>query len=196
MPIALIPTTASVARFTVAASGLVCAAGLLASLSADQQRPEQRDSSAAMQAAPVPQPSAGTSTALRRAPFPGPYTIDLVRTVDGDTFEARVRIWFGQEVTSLVRIRGIDAPELRARCASERIRAESSRDALDAELRGGNVTISDVVPDKYFGRIVASVRIAAAGREQDVGAWMLEQNHARAYDGRKRAGWCETAALD
>jgi endonuclease YncB( thermonuclease family) len=188
-------------RFRTSAAALICIAGLFAPLAADQppnvqQAPRPASSPAMAEVAP-PVARVTTGAALRRAPFPGPYQISLLRTVDGDTFEARVRIWFGQDVATLVRIRGIDAPELRARCGHERVLAEAARDALDAALRSGAVEISDVVPDKYFGRIVASVRIIeVSGGVQDTGTFMLGQKHARAYDGRKRAGWCETAALE
>ncbi len=40
-----------------------------------------------------------------RAVFPGPYEARLVSVVDGDTFRARLGVWFGQEVETLVRLR-------------------------------------------------------------------------------------------
>jgi endonuclease YncB( thermonuclease family) len=65
------------------------------------------------------------------------YPARVVRVIDGDTFEARVRVRPGLEVTTRVRLRRIDAPELHARCASEFLRpkrrappcSESSRQA-------------------------------------------------------------------
>ena len=39
------------------------------------------------------------------------HKVDVVRTIDGDTFEARVLLWPGLEMTTHVRLRGIDAPE-------------------------------------------------------------------------------------
>ena len=47
------------------------------------------------------------------------YPAEVLRVIDGDTFEARVRIWSGFEIDTRVRLRAIDAPELYARCASE-----------------------------------------------------------------------------
>ena len=59
--------------------------------------------------------------AVNRTPAPagevGPrtgYPAEVLRVFDGDTFEARVRIWPGTDVTTKVRIRGIDAPEMKA----------------------------------------------------------------------------------
>lgn len=33
------------------------------------------------------------------AALPGPYAADVVRVLDGDSFEARIRIWLDQDVT-------------------------------------------------------------------------------------------------
>src|SRR5437763_6228517 len=61
--------------------------------------------------------------------------VTVLRTVDGDTFEARVALSSGTTITTRVRLRGIDTPELHARCADELRRAEAAADALDALLR-------------------------------------------------------------
>src|SRR5215216_3144877 len=69
-------------------------------------------------------------------PMPSPsrmlYSAEVLRVIDGDTFEARVRIWPGLDVTTKVRLRNIDAPELKARCTEEQMRAEAARDRLIA----------------------------------------------------------------
>ena len=41
----------------------------------------------------------------------GRHSVDVVRTIDGDTFEARVHLWPGLDMTTRVRLRGIDAAE-------------------------------------------------------------------------------------
>lgn len=128
----------------------------------------------------------------RSKALPGPYLAQVIRVVDGDTFEARLRVWFGQDVTALVRLRGIDAPELRAACDSERTLAEEARTALEQALRLGEVVIRDLAPDKYSGRVVASVaaRLAPGAGLDDVSALMQAGGYARAYDGGRRQGWC------
>ena len=70
------------------------------------------------------------------------YPAEVLRVIDGDTFEARVRIWSGFEINTRVRLRAIDAPELHARCASEYLKAEAARGALQRFLSGGVVTVS------------------------------------------------------
>jgi endonuclease YncB( thermonuclease family) len=115
------------------------------------------------------------------------YRADVLRVIDGDTFEARVRIWSGFEITTRVRLRAIDAPELHARCAGEYLKAEAARAALQRILSAGDVTVSQVGPDKYRGRIDA---VVATRSTPDVAAALLKGGFARGYDGGRREPWC------
>ena len=63
------------------------------------------------------------------------YPAEVIRIIDGDTFEARVRVWPGLDVDTKVRLRGVDAAELHARCASELAQAQAARVALAENLR-------------------------------------------------------------
>jgi endonuclease YncB( thermonuclease family) len=116
---------------------------------------------------------------------------DVIRTIDGDTFEARVHLAPGQDVTTRVRLRGIDAPELKAACPEELRLAEAATDALRGLLRQGEVAIYNIGPDKYQGRVVADVATRSTG---NVSAALVGAGHARSYDGGHRAGWCGSAA--
>jgi endonuclease YncB( thermonuclease family) len=111
---------------------------------------------------------------------------DVLRVIDGDTFEARVHVWPGLEVTTKVRLRGIDAAELRARCPAERVKAEAARDALRDLLAEGAVGVYGVSIDKYGGRVVAN---AATRSAANVSAEMLNRGYARPYAGGHRDGW-------
>jgi endonuclease YncB( thermonuclease family) len=115
------------------------------------------------------------------------YPAEVLRVIDGDTFDARVRIWSGFEVNARVRLRAIDAPELHARCASEYLKAEAARAALQRLLSAGGVTVSQVGPDKYRGRIDAAV---ATRDTPDVSAALLKGGFARSYAGGRREPWC------
>jgi endonuclease YncB( thermonuclease family) len=116
--------------------------------------------------------------------------VDVIRTIDGDTFEARVHLGPGLEPTTHVRLRGIDAPELKASCQQELRMAEAATDALRALLRDGDVMIFNVGPDKYAGRVVADV---ATRRTANVSTAMLAAGHVRSYGGGHRSGWCANA---
>jgi endonuclease YncB( thermonuclease family) len=115
------------------------------------------------------------------------HPAEVLRVVDGDTFEARVHLWPGLDITTRVRLRGVDAPELKARCGEERAKAEAARDALRAILDQGEVGISRVTLDKYGGRVVAD---ASTGGTPDVSAALLGTGLARRYAGGHRDGWC------
>jgi endonuclease YncB( thermonuclease family) len=118
----------------------------------------------------------------------GSHPAEVLRVLDGDTFEARVRVWPGIEITTKVRLRGIDAPELGgARCPEERAKAELARDALKDMLAAGDVAVMRVGLDKYGGRVLAD---AATRATPDVSAAMLAKGFARAYAGGRRDPWC------
>jgi endonuclease YncB( thermonuclease family) len=118
------------------------------------------------------------------------HPVDVVRTIDGDTFEARVHLWPGLDLNTRVRLRGIDAPELKAACPQELQMAEAASDALRGLLGEGEVTIFNIGPDKYSGRVVAD---AATKRTENVSAALLAAGHARSYNGGHRSGWCAGA---
>lgn len=117
-----------------------------------------------------------------------PVPAEVLRVIDGDTFEARVHVWPGLDVTTKVRLRGIDAPELRARCPAERSKAEAARDALAEMLAQGAVGVYGISLDKYGGRVVAD---AATRSIANISAEMLARGHARFYTGGRRDGWCD-----
>jgi endonuclease YncB( thermonuclease family) len=115
------------------------------------------------------------------------HPVDVIRTIDGDTFEARVHLWPGLDIMTRVRLRRIDAPELKAQCEKEFRMAEAASDALQSLLAEGDVTIYNIGPDKYQGRVDADV---ATKRTPNVSDALLAGGFARAYDGGHRSGWC------
>jgi endonuclease YncB( thermonuclease family) len=125
--------------------------------------------------------------------LPGPYLAAVDRVVDGDTLSVRVAVWLDLEVIVLVRIRGVDAPELRGRCESETRRAKAATAALARLVGSGGVVLTEIEGDKYLGRVLADV-VTASG--QDVGDALLASGHARPYVGGRRGGWCELGADD
>jgi micrococcal nuclease len=121
------------------------------------------------------------------APLYGPYRAEIVRVVDGDTLEMDIELWPSLRARSMVRIKGLDTPELHG-SACERPLAQRARAYL-ATLAIGAAQVDLVEPDKFGGRIDA--RVTARG--VDLVSAMLAAGHGRAYDGGKRSPWCTAA---
>ena len=145
----------------------------------------ETEASAAAEAGPelVGVPAAQFSTKPLRGVFPAVP----IRVIDGDTVEMRVSIWLGQDVITRVRMRGIDAPELRARCQEELTKAEAAKQLLASLLGKGEVFLSEVGYDKYGTRVVARIVDASSA---DLGLMLIERGLARHYNGGKRQSWC------
>ena len=107
--------------------------------------------------------------------------------IDGDTVEVKVHLWLGMDQTVLVRVAGIDTPELKGRCPGEPEAAAAARDHLAKRIGAGVVWVSAVRRDKFGGRVVASLRLPSG---EDVAAIMLAAGHARATTGG-RVSWCQ-----
>ena len=116
----------------------------------------------------------------------GPVAAKVERVVDGDTIDVRADIWLGQTLLVRVRIDGVDAPELEARCIEERKLALSAREFLAHRLEGASVKLTRIVYDKYGGRVRAGV----ADSRGDIGEALLSAGMARPYHGERRAPWC------
>jgi endonuclease YncB( thermonuclease family) len=117
----------------------------------------------------------------------GAYAAEVLRVIDGDTFDARVQVWPGLAMTTKVRLRGIDAPELNGRCADERSKGEAARAALAAILAQPDLLVFHVTLDKYGGRVLAA---AATAHTPDVSLALLNTGSARPYAGGRREPWC------
>jgi endonuclease YncB( thermonuclease family) len=122
----------------------------------------------------------------------GPIEARVLEVLDGDSLRVIVHVWLGQHIETLVRIRGIDAPERRGRCAGEIAAAAEATATLGRLVGSGPVILHRVAGDKYFGRVLADVT-SDAGVE--LAPAMLAGGFARAYDGAgARRGWCDKAA--
>lgn len=107
-----------------------------------------------------------------------PVVLDSV--FDGDT----LFVW---RTRTGIRLAGIDTPEIRGKCAEEKLAALQARDRLRALLDAARkVEISDCQRDtEMYGRQLC--RIAADG--QDVGDQLVAEGLARVWTG-KREEWC------
>ncbi|MDY8110997.1 thermonuclease family protein [Fulvimarina sp. 2208YS6-2-32] len=117
----------------------------------------------------------------------GPVTAQVVKVRDGDTIEVEAFIWPMQSVHVAVRLRGIDAPEKRGSCDAEKRAADIATAHLSELLASGEVVLTEIAGDKYFGRVLADV---ATDGEVDVARRMLSDGLVVAYGGKTRRDWC------
>jgi endonuclease YncB( thermonuclease family) len=129
--------------------------------------------------------TAGPTEAAKR--FKGPVEATVIEVIDGDTFLADAHVWPGHSVRVNIRVRGIDAPEMKSRCESERLAALHARAVLAELLADGAVSISNIGGAKYYGRVLADVATLDGAAVSEI---MLEQEIVRPYRGGKRRSWC------
>jgi len=118
----------------------------------------------------------------------GGIIIDEVTSIyDADTFRANIRDWpaiIGQHVP--IRVRGMDAPEIRGRCPAEKEAAKRARDETVNLLRNANnIELRKLERGKYF-RILAEVYVDG----QNLAEMLISKQLARPYAGGKRRSWC------
>jgi endonuclease YncB( thermonuclease family) len=103
--------------------------------------------------------------------------------IDGDTLKLGDR---------KVRLVGIDAPEVEARCPAEAAGAERATAALQAWLNAGPfelVARLDAPTDKY-GRDLMTARRTFGSRTETAAEALLRAGVVREYAGEARRSWC------
>lgn len=114
----------------------------------------------------------------------GPVSADVIRVIDGDTLLVSARPWPQQSVEVYVRLRGIDTPELKSKCARGQEAAEAAKQLLEQLASGSStVKLSRISADKYFGRIVADVALEDG---RDPAREMMAAGLAASYSGHGR----------
>ena len=117
----------------------------------------------------------------------GPVKVEVIRVLDGDTFDVRAQIWVGQFIETRVRLNGLDTPELRAKCDSERQAALKAKARLIELVMDKPIVLSDIKNGKYAGRVLAKANTADG---TDISQYLIQNGYARPYAGKKRRGWC------
>jgi endonuclease YncB( thermonuclease family) len=132
-----------------------------------------------------------TTGAAARDEISGPVAAEILRVIDGDTLLVEAQPWPQQKMEVYVRIRGIDAPELKSKCDRIREAGLDARQALEAlTARSRRIQLTHISGDKYFGRIVADV-VLSDGRS--AGHDLLLAGLVQTYDGgRKPQQLCDT----
>lgn len=118
------------------------------------------------------------------AEIAGPVAAEVVRVIDGDTILVNAMPWPDHRVSTYVRLRGIDAPELKSKCPAFRRAAKRAKDQLTDLMKNEQfVSLTEISGDKYFGRVVADLTLANGTRPADD---LLSVGLAEPYAGRTK----------
>lgn len=133
-------------------------------------------------------------TALVAAATYGPYEAELLRVVDGDTYDLRVRIWPHPLYDPPIRVRlaNADTPEVAGAPACEQALAARAADHARMLLQNGRrLQIVDVVADSLGGRFRARVLIDGV----DLGELLKATTHGREYRPNDKRPWCTSPVV-
>ena len=107
---------------------------------------------------------------------------------DGDTLYITMPGLPPELSEMLVRVAGVDTPEIRGRCISERVSAIRARDFVIQSLAGaGAVSFCNPKWGKYGKRVIADVMLDG----KSLAATLIERGLGRPYGGGRRQGWCQ-----
>ena len=116
--------------------------------------------------------------------------VQVTRVIDGDTIVIAAQTWLDTTTTAVVRLEGIDTPELRTSCDEEKALAQRAKQALEELIsaQNGRVVLHDIRHGTYASRVIARV---TTQNGSSIGDTLIRQGLARAYDGRQRRDpWC------
>lgn len=104
------------------------------------------------------------------------YRAVIKRVVDGDTLYVMISTGFNQYLYESLRLRGVDAPELRKGTAAERARGRLAKEFLETLAPPGTPCVVTTYKDRQsFGRYIADVLLPG---ERDIAEEMVKAGHA------------------
>ena len=116
------------------------------------------------------------------------FVSEVTSIYDADTFRVNIKGYpplIGERVP--IRVNGVDAPEIRGKCDSEKKRARLAKQFTVDKLRNAStIELRNMKRGKYF-RIIADVYVDGKSLTE----LLITAKHARTYDGGSRAGWCD-----
>ena len=111
----------------------------------------------------------------------------VISVYDGDSFRVDIgglHPLIGENIP--IRVAGVDTPEIRGKCESEKLLAKQAKALTKAMLENGrNIELRSPERGKYF-RIVADVWVDGKSLKNA----LLGANLAYPYDGGKKQTWC------
>ena len=112
--------------------------------------------------------------------------VTLIRVLDGDTIEVSAAVWPSVQITTKLRIHGIDTPETRTRNLCEKEKGLAAKKYLADYLAGKDLKVENIQNGKYSGRVLGDLKADGV----DIAVMMISSGYAREYFGGKRGAWC------
>jgi micrococcal nuclease len=117
------------------------------------------------------------------------YGCKLLRVIDGDTIDVMADLGFDVNLKLRLRFKGINTPESRTRNKAEKVLGLAAKARLIEVLETAD-TIEFLSYGKgKFGRVLATPYVTVGDEHIDVCKLLINENHARLYDGGKREPW-------
>lgn len=118
----------------------------------------------------------------------GNATVSEVTSIyDADTFRVNIAGWPDVIGTRMpIRVKGVDAPELRGKCPQEKLLARQAKQYTVQTLRSAtHIELRNIERGKYF-RILADVYVDGVS----LSGLLISNRLGRPYSGGTRKGWC------
>lgn len=114
--------------------------------------------------------------------------------IDGDTIAIpQERVYdIIKDMPLSIRLRGVDTPEVKSKCAEERLAAERAKVFTRDAIRNAKVIrLENTEWDKYGGRIDADMYLDGVS----LARLLIDRGLGRPYDGGQKKKWCEKKLL-
>ena len=119
----------------------------------------------------------------------GPYTAQYLGTVDGDTIDVLLHVYPGIDITTRIRERSIDAPEVRGGTPCEKLLAHKATAYMQQLMEGAHrVTVEELGFGTFQPRMVGRLYVDA----RPVGSLIKEKGLAVDYKDRETNVWCRS----
>ena len=114
-----------------------------------------------------------------------------VHVYDGDTIHAVFKLPNSNECHKwVIRLMGIDTPEMKSKNAAEKAKATETRDYLKKMILDKIIVLDCLEFDKY-GRLLANIYLEGTPGEKSMNQTLIDNGYAKAYDGGTKEGWGE-----
>lgn len=113
--------------------------------------------------------------------------VNSPRVIDGDTIDLNYKP-FSNLNSVLLRISGVDTPELKGKCEKEKLLAKQAKEFMAFTVKDQQVGVKIISWDKYGGRVVGTPFLHEVSLSEE----LIRRGFAVPYNGGKKTkDWCK-----